>query len=101
METTITRLQQREMLTDEIAATLKLQVKTLHYTTLNTTCADVTHAKPTGLEDKASQMAKFPQLFSWSYASRTGGTKERQHADMYSNQWGAKPLTNGLKKSMF
>jgi hypothetical protein len=94
METTITLLQQREMLTNAIAQ-FKAEGKEIELH--NTECALSTfdEAKPTGLKYKDSDGNVY-ETFSWAYTSHTGG-KRWQHAHKYENEWGV--LTNNVSKS--
>ena len=94
METTITLLQQREMLTNEIA---KLKAEGKEVELHNAECALLRfdEAKPTGLKYKARD-GKVYETFSWHYISHTGG-KRWQHAHKYECQWGV--MTNNVTKS--
>ena len=85
METTITLLQQREMLTNQVAQ-FKAEGKEIELHNAEYDLQIFDDAKPTGLKYKDSD-GKIYETFSWSYTSRTGG-KRWQHAHMYSNQWG-------------
>jgi len=93
METTITLLQQREMLTNEIALH-KAAGKEVELHNAEYHLRRFDDAKPTGLKYKDSD-GKVYETFSWSYISQSGG-KKWYHAHMYSNQWGV--MTHNVYK---
>jgi len=97
METTITLLQQREMLINQIAK-LKAEGKEIEVQNDEYDLQRIDEGKPTGLKYRDSDGNVY-EIFSWSYTSRTGG-KKWQHAHIYKNQWGVM-IHNVYKRECF
>ena len=98
METTITLLQQREMLTNQIAE-LKAEGKEIELHNAEYDLQRIDDGKPTGLKFKDSDGQVY-EVFRYYYVSQFTGGKKWNHAYFSPTQWGVM-MRNPYKKDCF